>query len=275
MRGDDRLDKSRKLEGNRPVGVKRKRGAIEDQFVLATELIDVKQRKTGFGDARDRNIEADIGLVAPVGRAVGHQQNLSAGLDQTLDHVLVVAPIGPGILADRQPKPHAAKAYRSRHGPGREHALFVEHAIVWQVDLEADRRDPPGIEQRISVVEFVVLDPWRADEHAGSAIGGFARQRLDRGAAGGLKSGLEDQILGRIAGDEQFGKGDEIGAVAGGRRTRLARALQVAGDVADDGIELRHGDGETIGLTCVHAAGLAPDEPARQWVPRQPSRAKT
>ena len=48
---------------------------------------------------------------------------------------------------------------------------------------------------------------------------------------------------------------------------RLAGALQVAGNVADGRVELRHGNGETVGGTFVHGAGLAPDEPVRQWVP--------
>src|SRR6185437_7781791 len=65
----------------------------------------------------------------------------------------------------------------------------------------------------------------------------------------------------RIADDAQCGKSDKVGAVTGGHEPRLAGAFEVAGNIADHGIELCHRNGETV----VHAAGLAPDEPARQW----------
>jgi hypothetical protein len=53
-------------------------------------------------------------------------------------------------------------------------------------------------------------------------------------------------------------------------RARRAGALQIAGDIADNWIELRHGNSQTIGGTCVHGDGLAPDRPFRQW-PRRHS----
>ena len=133
-----------------------------------------------------------------------------------LDHVLVVAPIGPGILADRQAEPHAAEVDRAGHRSRREHALLVEHAVVRQVDLETDGLDAAAGEQRIGIVELAVLDPGRADEHRRAAVAGLARQTLDGGAASGLERRLEHQILGRVAGDEQLGKSDDVGAVFGG-----------------------------------------------------------
>ena len=71
-------------------------------------------------------------------------------------------------------------------------------------------------------------------------------KRLDGGAAGGLERRLEHQILRRIAGDEKFGEGDDVGALARGLRARRAGAFEIAGDIADDRVELRHGNGEVV-----------------------------
>ena len=99
-------------------------------------------------------------------------------------------------------------------------------------------------------------DPRRADEHRRAAVGGLARQRLDRRAAGGLERRLEHQILGRIAGDEQLREHDEVGAVGGRLRASAAHLFGVAGDVADGGIELGERDGEAVGGTGVHGPDL-------------------
>ncbi len=95
------------------IGVEHERGAVEHQFVLAADLIDVNQRQACLGHARHRDVETDVGLVAPIGRAIRHDQKLGAGFGQALDDVFVIAPVGPGILANRQAEPYAAKVYRS------------------------------------------------------------------------------------------------------------------------------------------------------------------
>ncbi len=112
-------------------------------------------------------------------------------------------------------------------------------------------------QKRIGIVELAVLDPGRADEHRGAAVVGLPRQRLDGGAARGLEGRLEHQVFRRIAGDEELGKGNDIGAVAGGLRARRAGPLEIAGNVADDRVELRHGNGQLVGRTLVHGDGLS------------------
>ena len=68
------------------------RRAVEHELVLAADLVDVDQRQVALGDARDRDVEADVVLVAPVGRAVRHDQQFGAGLGQASRPRLVVAP---------------------------------------------------------------------------------------------------------------------------------------------------------------------------------------
>ena len=159
VRGDDGLLKGRKLERQRTIGVQTERNAVEHQFVLAADLVDVDGRQPLLGDARHRDVEPHVALLPPIGRAVRHHQQFGAGLGQALDDFRA-----PDVLADRQPQAHAAEIHRPRHRPRREHALLVEHAVVRQIDLEAQRRDRAAVEQRHRVVELAVIEPGRADQ---------------------------------------------------------------------------------------------------------------
>ena len=40
------------------------RGAVEHQFVLAADLVDIDERQLAFGDAGDRDVEPNLVLVA-------------------------------------------------------------------------------------------------------------------------------------------------------------------------------------------------------------------
>ena len=128
--------------------------------------------------------------------------------------------------------------HRPRGGAAREQALLVEHAVVRQIGLEAERGDAPVIEQRAGIIELAVLDPGRADQHRRAAVGGLARQFLDRRAAGRLERRLQHQIFRRIAGDEQFRQHHEIGAVGLRLLARGAGFRGVAGDVAHGRVQL-------------------------------------
>src|SRR6202034_2073438 len=151
----------------------------------------VDQWQARLGDPRDHHIEAHIALVAPIGRTIRHDEQFRAGFGECLDDVLVVAPVGPGVFADRYAETHATKAHRARYWAGSKHPLLIEHAVVWQVHLEANRFDPAAIEQRISIVDLAVLDPWRSDQYRRTTIGSILCKRLDGRTASGLKGRLE------------------------------------------------------------------------------------
>ena len=67
----------------------------------------------------------------------------------------------------------------------------------------------------------------------------------DRLPRRGGKGGLQNEVLGRITGDEELGENDEIGAEPPAFRVRPPRLRDIACNVADDGVELwlceRHG----------------------------------
>jgi hypothetical protein len=66
------------------------------------------------------------------------------------------------------------------------------------------------------------------------ALRRLARQRFDRLAAGALEGRLSEQILRRIAGDDEFAKDGEIRALRRRLRARGADFRDIAGDMADD-----------------------------------------
>ena len=87
----------------------------------------------------------------------------------------------------------------------------------------------------------------RADDDARAAIGGVGGQLLGRPLAGPQEGRLEDQIFRRIAGEEKLGEKHEIGALPRGIGARLARLGEIAGDVADNRVELGDSDAQDVG----------------------------
>src|SRR5262249_22433486 len=253
----DDLVKGRELEGERAIGVQAERRAVEYELVLAADLVDMDQRHAALGHAGDGKVEAHVVLVARIGRAVGHDHQLGAGLGKAFNHVLVVAPFGPDIFADRNADAHAAEIDRTGRRPRREDASFVEHAIIRQVHLPTHGSDGAAVEQAIRVVELALLEPRRADQQGRTAARSFARKLFDLRSAGRLERRLEHEILRRIAGEEKFRKRHDVGAAAGSLGARAARRVGVAGDVPDDRIELSDRDGQTVGGPRIHDLGLA------------------
>ena len=260
------------------------RSAIEHQLILASDLVGIDERQIAFGDARDRDVEPNLLLVVRVRRAVGHDKQLCTGLGETLDHVLVVAPLGPDVLADRHADAHAAEVDGTRGRARRKQAALVEHAIVGQVHLHAHRRDGAAVEQAAGVVELAVVRPRRADQQRRPAIGGLARKLLDLGAARRLQGRLEHEVLGRIAAQKEFRQHHQIGAVGGSLRARAASLVGIAGDVADGRIELRNRDREAVSRTCVHGSrssasarrtAIAPAVAVKSGPSARPARAAT
>ena len=120
-----------------------------------------------------------------------------------------------------------------------EVAQLVEDAVVGQVDLAVDGLHAAVGEHRGGVVD-VVGALGEADERDDALrVGG---DPLDRRARVGQEVLLEQQVLGRVAGDRQLGEERELRAGLARARELLADLGLVAGDVADGGVDLGEGD---------------------------------
>ena len=186
-RDDHRLFELAHLEGQRLVGVDGEGSAVEDQLVLAAELVGVEDRQAALDHLPDDHLLADLDLAAIIGRAVGHQQDLGAALGQRLAD----AELAPDVLADRDAEPDAAEIDRTRHvGTGLEHPLLVELAIVRQVDLVALGEHLAAIGDDDGIVGAALALERRADDDARPAVGGVGDSRVDRPLAGAQEGRL-------------------------------------------------------------------------------------
>ncbi len=236
FRNRDRWLPRRQLRGELAAAVHRKRGAVEHKLVLAADLIDIKKRQPRLGHARNGHLLALRALFQSEGRAVRHDKDFSAALGEEFgDSVL------PDILADRDAKPYPVEIDRLRHWAGGEDALFVEHAVIRQIDLITQRLDPAAGDKRDGVVDLPVLPPRRPDEKRGAAVDGDGRESVHRVHAGLHERRLEDEILRRIACNEKLGEHDEV-------RVRGARLLRA--DRASAALPLKS---PTMGFNCAHA----------------------
>ena len=136
---------------------------------------------------------------------------------------------------------------RARGRSAREHALFVEHAVIRQIDLEPDRSDAAFVEKRAGIIKLAVVDPGRADQHRRPAVGGFAREFFDRRPARRLERRLQHQVFRRITGDEQFRQHDQVGAVGPRASAGGAHFRGIARDVAHGRIQLGQCDRKLVG----------------------------
>ena len=145
----------------------------------------------------------------------------------------------PDVLADRQADGHAVDLDRRPARAGLEVAQLVEDAVVGQVQLAVDRLHRAVGEHGGGVVDVVGPLGVADDRDDPLDAGG---DPLQRGARVGEEVLLEQQVLGRVAGERQLGEDDELRARRA-RRGDLAGDLRlVAGDVADDGVDLRERD---------------------------------
>ena len=102
--------------------------------------------------------------------------------------------------------------------------------------LAIDASQLPVREHRARVREIAIEE--RAADERGDPLGGGS-DLVERGAGGLDEARAEEQILGRIACDGELGEQDEIGPGAACLTDRVDDERSVAGEIADDGVELR------------------------------------
>ena len=149
----------------------------------------------------------------------------------------------PDVLADVHADGCAVDVEDRGVGAGEEVALFVEDAVVGEVDLVIDAEeasvpdDGGGVEEVAPVVR--VDEPY----DNGNAIG-MLDDLVEAGAVLGDEVGFVEQVLGGIAGDGELGEGDEVGAEGSGLVDVVEDFGRVAPQIADSGVDLGEGCSE-------------------------------
>ena len=234
---------------HRAIAIGQHRSTVEDQRVLATDQVQIGQRRTAFARTLLQQLVALHVLVTLERRRVGHQHQFGAG------------PRGgrqwfcePQVLADHQAHldaidlEHAVLAVRI----DLEVTPLVEHRVVRQLALAIRALDAPIAQHARSVVDHRAraLGPAHHGHDATHAGGDLRQRRL----AGGQESRTQQQVLGRVPGQRQLREQHDL------RTMRIARGSDhrfdprgVLANGADREIELgegdaEHGAGSVIGL---------------------------
>ena len=262
-----------------PRRVEDERSAIEDQLVLAADAIDVDQPAAGVGRPGGQHLLPLADAVEVVGRGVDVDDQFGAGGGLGGDGTLRV----PRVLADRYADADPADAEQlGGAGPRSEVALLVEDGVVGQFLLVVDATNfAAGADgRRVVQVELLVHEPNHG--HASRRRG---RHLVQGGQVVGDKTGFEQEVLGGVTRDRQFGEDRHVGAGVLGRRQRRDHPFGVAGEIAHDGIDLAQRHAEASHGSSVPSpppvTDIAPnramasrigEEPAAVWVPAKGGR---
>ena len=239
----ERLFPRRHLHGEAAVGVEHKGGAVEHKLVLTSDLIDIGKRQAGLGDARPRDRIALTLLVHPIGRAIRHDEKPCACLGQRPAGLLA-----PDVLTHRHAERNPPHLDRFRQWTWGKNPLLVEHPVIGQIVFEPDRLDAAPVQIGHGVVHERAFRPGKANEHGRAAVARIVGEGLAGLARRLLERGLQHQILDWVAGEIELGEGDEVGALCRGLRPRNPRLLQIAVDVAHDGVQLGKREPEAVTL---------------------------
>ena len=233
-------------------GVQHEAGPVIDLVVLAADHVHIDKRQPGFHDAADHVAHAQVQLVAVIGAAVRHDQDLGPGLGQGLGHVRV-----PAVLADRAADAGRADGIGAADRAAVEQAQLIKQLLVGQVMLQHPRDQRAVPEHPPRVVQPPAVAPRAAD-----ADGGAAGQRLaqlhDRGLGLHDEGGLQHQVLGLVSGDEHLWQGQHVGACVARLLPGRAGACRIAGQVAHGGVQLADGQAKAVGhalFPCVMPRG--------------------
>ena len=241
------------MHGERAVRIQHERCAVEHQFILPADEIEIDQRQLGSRHPCHSNVHPEIRLGPIERRTVGRDQDLRAAFRKALANLLL-----PNVFADRHTDLDALEHDGPRQRTGRENAQLVEHAVVGQLDLRPHRLHLTLVEQHDRIVDarlrLALFRPDRAREDRRPRPHG-AGQMFDRMQRRLLERRAQHEILRRIAGHEQFRKNHKVSTQSCSLRTGGTNPLDVAGNVTDNGVELCKGNLQTGGR-CGHAALL-------------------
>ena len=181
-------------------------------------------------------------LVAPIGRSVGTEEKFGAAHRQMLAYGLV-----PDVLADRNTDGHALDDDRFGQRSWAEIALLIKDVVIGQLALEPHRRDLPIFRHHYRIVQPVAVLPDGGEDHHDIGAIRISRQ-LPRSVHSVLDElRLEQQIIGKVARQEQFGKHEDVRARSLGIRQCLPGQLQVPLKVPHLRVELGERDSELVG----------------------------
>ena len=222
---------------DRPIRTAYDTGAVEYQLVLPAHGVQVGDENAVVGGAGGDHALALGGLAGVEGRRVDVDNDLGAGV--ALDGG--GADGIPDVLADVDADVAAVDDINGTEVAAPEVAVLIEHAVVGQVHLAVPVEDTTVVDDGGGVGDVVADLDASDDDGDAPGRGGDA---LDGGGVVGKEGWLEEEVLGRIAGNGKLREGNQVGVGGPGLVNQLDDAGGVAGNVADGGVELAEGQPE-------------------------------
>jgi hypothetical protein len=179
------------LKGQRLVGLKANARAVEDEFVLAAELVGEEQRQAGLDDLAsappDGGYRPCRDNRASRSARAGFPPRFPPESRRRQGHV-------PDVLADRNAQADAAEIHRTGHRALVEDALFVELTVIRQIHLVAHGNHLAAIEHGDGIEAPRLILPRKADDDAGATVAvSAARSSMARfGRCSGRRASAPD-----------------------------------------------------------------------------------
>jgi len=222
--------------------------AIEDEAVVAADLIDVNDGDFVMSRRGSKHVDAQAALIKIIGRRRNIEENCSSLPDKLGDGIAFIEALNPeflvvpAIFANGDAELLALKQEIRLRTRGLKITRFVEDVVGGEkqfalFELNFTIGEKRGaIRGRLAgiVLGFAdVTDDGRHGHFFGEA-GEFFLIALE-------EFGTLDEILRRIAAEAKFGENDKAGAARFCRRGHFQHARGIAGEIADGGIELGEG----------------------------------
>jgi len=208
---------------------------VEDQLILAAHSIGVGHDDVALSRPFSEHLEPFFALSFVVRRGIDVDNHLGACQGKGARGSFAE----PDVLADVHAELYSPQGDEGIAVPGTEIAVLVEDTVVRQQDLVVHRCQAPVVEDCRCVVQPLLLVD--KPDNSGDAPG-RPLDVLERPQVVIHELRLEQQVLGGIAGHGELGEGHDVGPGLPGAADRFDDPVPVAGEVADRGVDLCHGN---------------------------------
>ena len=231
---DEAVFKGRAAGDDRPVRRADNAGAVKHQFILPAHRVQIGDEHAVVRRAGGNHTLPLPRLAGVKRRSVDIHDDLGAGFPLGHNRANGI----PDVFADAHAHRSAVDdIHRAFLSPAKI-AVFVKHPIVGQVHFAILVQNAAVVDNGGGVGNIV--GNGDAAHNGGNAAGGRGNARHGGGVVG-QKRRLEQQILRRIAGNGQLGKGYQV-CVRGPRLVNeIHDAGRIAGNIPDSGVKLGQG----------------------------------
>ncbi len=245
------LGKGGETESNLTLGVSHDATAIEYQFIVSTDRVQVYHGAAeGLGGIGDQFVaHMTFAMMPGTGRKIEHQVAFfGCELFHRIESIIKPAGadhgVGPNVLTYRDPDAQSAMVDHRRFSGGFKIAVFIKHIVSRQQAFVGRGNDASVLTKSSGVV---AMSPFageitlnRADQggHSFNGLGDFLQGCLHIAD----KPFLEQQIAGRVTANHQLGKNHQLCALADQGLIGLHDSMPISGQITDDGIYLGKSD---------------------------------